>query len=105
MSCNNMLRAERKSYPRTCAECGLGPCNWKPAQAIAAPIDIKQVQTDFDNGTLICRETWRQVLDLAARAEYLEVQLANVNAAHDALILITRSIIKDASTTADGGAP
>ena len=24
--CNHQLRAEGKPYPRTCAECGLGPC-------------------------------------------------------------------------------
>lgn len=24
--CNNALRTQGKAYPRTCAECGLGPC-------------------------------------------------------------------------------
>jgi len=26
MTCNQILKAQHKAYPRTCAECGLGPC-------------------------------------------------------------------------------
>lgn len=26
MTCNKLLQAEGKSYPRTCPDCGLGPC-------------------------------------------------------------------------------
>ena len=30
--CSDTLRNLGKAYPRTCAECGLGPCKTKPAQ-------------------------------------------------------------------------
>jgi len=26
MACNEKLKADRKPYPRTCSDCGLGPC-------------------------------------------------------------------------------
>jgi len=29
MTCNEVLRREGKRYPRTCAECRLGPCTYK----------------------------------------------------------------------------
>jgi hypothetical protein len=28
--CTEDLRKAGKAYPRTCAECGLGPCKWYP---------------------------------------------------------------------------
>jgi len=36
--CSNMLRNLGKSYPRTCAECGLGPCTTKPLQPVQPTI-------------------------------------------------------------------
>ena len=30
--CNEMLKAEGKSYPRTCQKCRLGPCTYKPTE-------------------------------------------------------------------------
>lgn len=32
--CSNILRNLGKSYPRTCAECGLGPCKTQPSQSV-----------------------------------------------------------------------
>lgn len=43
MTCQQQLRAEGKPYPRTCADCGLGPC-YAPTILAAphhcAPADI-----------------------------------------------------------------
>lgn len=29
-TCNEVLKAQHKTYPRTCAKCGLGPCVGHP---------------------------------------------------------------------------
>lgn len=36
-------------------------------------IDINQVQRDFDNGVMLCRETIRQVIELAGKKQAEEV--------------------------------
>ena len=44
--CNYELRRQGRVYPRTCAECGLGPCKYqnKPPIPETAPTDTERVQ-------------------------------------------------------------
>lgn len=35
MTCNKDLQTEGKTYPRTCSDCGLGPCNKYPPNTYA----------------------------------------------------------------------
>jgi hypothetical protein len=37
-TCNHTLRAQGKSYPRTCKKCGFGPCIGKPKQEHGEPV-------------------------------------------------------------------
>lgn len=41
MTCQQVLRAEGKAYPRTCADCGLGPCNDGKGQYYILPLIIE----------------------------------------------------------------
>jgi len=44
-TCNDTLRAQGKSYPRTCKKCGLGPCVGKTKQEQVAEKEIWIVTT------------------------------------------------------------
>ena len=70
MTCNQILQAQRKPYPRTCAECGLGPCKQQEllkdgkqwvCQECIDKLNIEQVYTigrlGCDDVCFICHKT------------------------------------------------
>jgi hypothetical protein len=59
-------------------------------------IDIQQVQKDFDSGVMICRETIRQVIELAAKKrEGMEIVCGNMQ------IFIKAGTLQEAIACAD----
>ena len=55
-TCNDTLRLQGKSYPRTCQKCGLGPCIGntaapapQPAQPVAQPLPQEDIQALLDD--------------------------------------------------------
>lgn len=55
MACNKDLQAEGKVYPRTCADCALGPCTKYPMTPIrpATPRDLAALIVSMNYGTLL----------------------------------------------------
>lgn len=43
--CNEVLKAQNKTYPRTCQRCGLGPCVMRPAPATTAAPELVHIVT------------------------------------------------------------
>jgi hypothetical protein len=82
--CNQVLKEQNKPYPRTCAQCRLGPCRERPsaAEAIAEierlteTLRLIAVQPDpepqlKDDGTVSHRKqhhAWRQLAQLMRTA-------------------------------------
>ena len=51
MTCQQELRQQGKPYPRTCAECGLGPCKkLTPAAPSTARTDLDNLVADIEAG-------------------------------------------------------
>ena len=63
-TCNNTLRDQGKSYPRTCKKCGLGPCiadRVQPAQQ--EPVALREVALTRDtNGVCIVTVNGREAI-------------------------------------------
>jgi len=58
-------------------------------------IDINQVQRDFDNGVMLCRETIRQVIELAAEQVAMEI------ACGDMRVMVKGGSLKENTDMAD----
>jgi hypothetical protein len=65
MACNHDLQAEGRPYPRTCADCGIGPCKKHGngnSHAAVTPKDLARAILAMNYGAL------REVADDLARA-------------------------------------
>lgn len=58
MSCNELLKAEGKSYPRQCAKCKFGPCTERPKEPDASVL-LKNI------AGLLQRLPYRDMTDFA----------------------------------------
>lgn len=83
MTCNEILRREGKPYPRTCADCGLGPCKQdisliirqRDAWRAACRLLYEILGTDSGHGLprdCINSGDWGRVIAMIGRAEHLE---------------------------------
>lgn len=93
MACNSILATEGKAYPRTCAECGNGPCRYvdpvekspTPEETKDPPLTTKMLQERIDSlaahldlVTVRISDTLKSIVNvleqLEQRVTYLERQ-------------------------------
>jgi hypothetical protein len=65
MACSQQLYAEGKASPRTCQDCGLGPCKLSPKQSIPKPETLRQQFLTRQDG--IVQKSIREVSEYLIR--------------------------------------
>lgn len=67
MTCQKQLMKEGKSYPRTCAECGLGPCHETPEKEQPWPPSLS-----MDQKTPAEWAKWVESIPIGSRREFIQ---------------------------------
>jgi hypothetical protein len=82
VTCQQTLRAEGKAYPRTCQECGLGPCKEVRAPD-PATAEIEKLKSVVEGGILVVTRLNARLAEQDALLADVEEVLSSVSGIYD----------------------